>query len=159
MERMLGRGGGCGACGGGTPVGLRPVSCCTRSISCPMTRSSSAPAHVVKSTGSAMPSSVGTVVSSKTTFITPCASVNLDVRRGFGPDVSQSYHNREVDLTAYRFVRCGISPPFSQAHGCRGQSRSHRTAWRVIHGLMTADHGGDSGLVLLRGSGCHLTQF
>ena len=22
-----------------------------------------------------------------------CASVNLDVRRGFGPDVSQSYHN------------------------------------------------------------------
>ena len=23
-----------------------------------------------------------------------CASVNLDIRRGFEPDVSQSYHNR-----------------------------------------------------------------
>ncbi len=31
---------------------------------------------------------------------TRCASVNLDVLRGFEPDVSQSYHNRTVDLGA-----------------------------------------------------------
>ncbi len=45
------------------------------------------------------------------------ASVNLDVRRGLGPDVSQSYHNPSLYL-AGRFPS-GLTRPHSIVHAGR----------------------------------------
>ena len=61
--------------------------------------------------------------------ITPYASVNLDVLRGFEPHVSQSYHNRGVHLRGvarYVYVRVQSCVEFGLC-GSNAKARGRRT--------------------------------
>jgi hypothetical protein len=66
------------------------------------------PSSDTKRFGSALRHTRSRTSASKT--ISRCASVNLDVLRGYEPDVSQSYHNRLFNLANRRRCRLRVRP-------------------------------------------------
>jgi hypothetical protein len=76
----------------------------------------------------------------KTASTTRCASVNLDVLRGFEPDVSQSYHNRRWHLAARRWRALVV-----EALPARGERRRRRRRIADLEHASPRTPGGTSG--------------